>query len=96
MVIDFPEAGPDTPTQCIALAVDSAYVGNILHYLNEYYNSTADEGAKNIYADLSLKEHLTERIPMDTKNQKASPRRLPHRYSLLRLLTGFASAALML
>jgi AraC-like DNA-binding protein len=141
MVIDFPEAGPDTPTQCIALAVDSAYVSNTLHYLNEYYNSTedekndwtlhfdqyhfnndtdlsslinklirictADEGAKNIYADLSLKEllirilqsqhlqlqsdgadknsnssrlhfvlqyireHLTERIPMDTLSRKA-------------------------
>ena len=141
MVIDFPEAAPDTPTQCIALAVDHSYVRNTLHYLNEYYNSaedekkdwtlhfdqyhfnndtdlsslidkliricTGDESAKNIYADLSLKEllirilqsqhlqlqsdgaaqnsnrsrlhfvlqyireHLTERIPVDTLSRKA-------------------------
>jgi AraC-like DNA-binding protein len=141
MVIDFPDAAPDTPTQCIALAVDNNYITNTLHYLNEYYNSaedskndwtihfdqyhfnndtdlsgildkliricTGDEGAKNIYADLSLKEllirilqsqhlqlqsdgasknsnssrlhfilqyireHLTERIPVDTLSQKA-------------------------
>jgi AraC-like DNA-binding protein len=92
MVIDFPEAGPDTPTQCIALAVDNKYIRDTLHYLNEYYNSaddeindwtlhfdqyhfnndtdlsaltnkliricTGDEGAKNIYADLNLKELL--------------------------------------
>jgi len=92
MVIDFPDAGPDTPTQCIALAVDNHYINDTLHYLNEYYNSTEDEkndwilhfdqyhfnndtdlsalinklirictgdqGAKNIYADLSLKELL--------------------------------------
>ncbi len=141
MVIDFPEAAPDSPTQCIALAVDHTYIRNTLHYLNEYYNSTedekkdwalhfdqyhfnndtdlsslidklirictGDESAKNIYADLSLKEllirilqsqrlqlesndaaqnsnssrlhfvlqyireHLTERIPVDTLSQKA-------------------------
>ncbi len=139
MVIDFPEAGPNTPTQCIALAVDNNYIRDTLHYLNEYYNSaddekndwtlqfdqyhfnndtdlsglinkliricTGDEGAKNIYADLSLKEllirilqsqhlqlhsdgasqhsgrlhlviqyireHLTERIPVDTLSRKA-------------------------
>ena len=92
MVIDFPEASADTPTQCIALAVDSSYIRDTLHYLNEFYNSARDEkndwqlhfdqyhfnndsdvadlidklirictgsdNAKNIYADLSLKELL--------------------------------------
>ena len=43
MIIDFPEAEPDNPTQCIALAVDSAYIRNTLEYLNEYYNSAGDE-----------------------------------------------------
>jgi len=43
MLIDFPEASADTPTQCIALAVDSGYIQNTLHYLNGYYNSSADE-----------------------------------------------------
>src|ERR1700733_1668035 len=32
MVIDFPEAGPDAPTQCIALAVDNKYIRDTLHY----------------------------------------------------------------
>ncbi len=43
MVIDFPEAAPDSPTQCIALAVDSDYIHNTLRYLNGYYNSADDE-----------------------------------------------------
>jgi AraC-like DNA-binding protein len=43
MVIDFPEAGPDNPTQCIALAVDETYIRSTLQYLNEYYNSAGDE-----------------------------------------------------
>jgi AraC-like DNA-binding protein len=92
MVIDFPEACTNTPTQCIALAVDNAYISDTVHYLNDYYNSPKDEKshwqlhfdqyhfnndtdvaglidklirictssdiAKNIYADLSLKELL--------------------------------------
>jgi AraC-like DNA-binding protein len=140
MVIDFPEASPDTPAQCIALAVDSAYIRDTVNYLNDNYNNTdethnwqlhfnqnhfhndsdvtelidklirictgADTG-KNIFADLSLKEllirilqsqhlqlqsdeavndrnssrlhfvlqyireHLTERIPVDTLSRKA-------------------------
>lgn len=43
MVIDFPEAGPDNPTQCIALTVDETYIRGTLQYLNEYYNSAGDE-----------------------------------------------------
>ncbi|MEV4884428.1 AraC family transcriptional regulator [Chitinophaga ginsengisegetis] len=38
MVIDFPEASAENPTQCIALSVDEAYIRSTLQYLNEYYN----------------------------------------------------------
>jgi AraC-like DNA-binding protein len=43
MVIDFPEAQQDNPTQCIALAVDAGYVNNTLQYLNTYYNSDPNQ-----------------------------------------------------
>ncbi|TXJ25897.1 MAG: AraC family transcriptional regulator [Chitinophagaceae bacterium] len=43
MVIDFPGAELDNPTQCVALAVDAAYVNNTLQYLNTYYNSDPHE-----------------------------------------------------
>lgn len=39
MIIDFPEAAADNPTQCIALAVDAAYINHTLEYLNSYYNT---------------------------------------------------------
>lgn len=42
MTIDFPEADPDNPTQCIALAVDAGYMTDTVHYLNQYYNSDGD------------------------------------------------------
>lgn len=92
MVIDFPEAEINTPTQCIALAVDAQYVNNTVNYLNEHYNGIKEEmnnwqlqfnqyhfdndteitslinklirvcsgtdKAKNIFADLNLKELL--------------------------------------
>ena len=41
MVIDFPEAEPENPSQCIALAVDAVYVNNTINYLDEFYNSDA-------------------------------------------------------
>lgn len=140
MVIDFPEAAPQTPTQCIALAVDSTYIRNTVDFLNDNYNATDErhrwklqfdhyhfhndtdvtelinklirictgsDTGKNIFADLSLKEllirilqsqnlrqhaedagnnpnsnrlhyvlqyireHLTERIAVDTLSKKA-------------------------
>lgn len=39
MIIDFPEAEKENPTQCIALAVDAVYVNDTMNYLNSYYNS---------------------------------------------------------
>lgn len=42
MVIDFPEAEKNNPTQCIALAVDAHYVNNTLDFLNNYYNHKED------------------------------------------------------
>lgn len=92
MVIDFPKAQQDDPTQCIALAVDGLYVNDTLHYLNQYYGGDSQDDhqwklqfnhyhfendneisdiinklikvcsgpdrAKNIFADLGLKELL--------------------------------------
>ncbi|HSC39806.1 MAG TPA: AraC family transcriptional regulator N-terminal domain-containing protein, partial [Chitinophagaceae bacterium] len=43
MVIDFPDAGPEDPTQCIALAVDASYIRNTLQYLDTYYNGNGQE-----------------------------------------------------
>ena len=42
MVIDFPEAEVNNPTQCIALAVDGRYVNDTLNYLDKYYNNDPD------------------------------------------------------
>ena len=42
MVIDFPEAQIENPTQCIALAIDAKYIHDTLHYLNNYYNHDPD------------------------------------------------------
>lgn len=43
MAIDFPEASITTPTQCIALAVDAAYIANTLNYLNSFYNDKEEQ-----------------------------------------------------
>jgi AraC-like DNA-binding protein len=43
MLIDFPEAAEENPTQCIALAVDAVYIDETLQYLNSYYNSSPGE-----------------------------------------------------
>ncbi|MHA4809116.1 AraC family transcriptional regulator [Flavitalea flava] len=43
MIIDFPEAETENPTQCIALAVDTLYIKETVHYLNTYYNSSPGE-----------------------------------------------------
>jgi AraC-like DNA-binding protein len=42
MIIDFPEASLDNPTQCIALAVDDAYLKDTMEYLHSYYNIGED------------------------------------------------------
>lgn len=39
VVVDFPDATVENPTQCVALSVDSAYVNSTLQYLNSFYNS---------------------------------------------------------
>lgn len=91
MVIDFPEAQKENPTQCIAMAIDVGYINKTLQYLDSYYNDpdidnswrlqfnqyhfennnevtdlinklirvcSSTDKAKNIYADLNLKELL--------------------------------------
>jgi AraC-like DNA-binding protein len=45
MIIDFPEATAENPTQCIALAIDDVYIRETIDYLNNYYNS--GEGRQN-------------------------------------------------
>jgi AraC-like DNA-binding protein len=42
MVIDFPLASEETPTQCMALAIDDQFVNQTLDYLNHYYSLDPD------------------------------------------------------
>ena len=37
MIIDFPEAGPDHPTQCLALAIDGEKIRETIDVLDEKY-----------------------------------------------------------
>ena len=43
MVIDFPDATLESPSQCIALTVDARYAQNTVQYLNEFYHSVKDD-----------------------------------------------------
>jgi AraC-like DNA-binding protein len=103
MLIDFPEAHAGNPTQCIALAVDAAYMNDTLHYMNSQYNQDPDSAhewklqfnqyhfindgeiaglmnkivktcssgdpAKNIIADLNLKELLVRLLQTQCLHQ---------------------------
>jgi AraC-like DNA-binding protein len=123
MVIDFPEAKENNPTQCIALAVDPGYVNDTLNYLNNCYNSDPDtlhdwkiqfsqyhfandteitdiinkiirvcgssDKAKNIYADLSLKELLIRLVQSQHLKQVSSEAGDQRNHSRLHFLLDF-------
>lgn len=104
MVIDFPEAQQDNPTQCIALAVDAEYVTETMTYMNHYYNHkeerrewklqfnqyhfandtevtglinklirvcSSSDKAKDVFADLTLKELLIRLVQSQHMQQVA-------------------------
>jgi AraC-like DNA-binding protein len=104
MVIDFPEAQQDNPTQCIALAVDAEYVAETMSYMNHYYNHkeemrewklqfnqyhfandtevtglinklirvcSSSDKAKDVFADLTLKELLIRLVQSQHMQQVA-------------------------
>ncbi|MDB4903721.1 MAG: adaA 1 [Mucilaginibacter sp.] len=48
MIIDFPEASQDNPTQCIALAIDATMLKDTLQLLNEKYPKTEKQESWNI------------------------------------------------
>lgn len=104
MIIDFPEAQYNSPTQCIALAVDGAYVSETMAYMNHYYNHkeemrewrlqfnqyhfandtevtalinklirvcSSNDRAKDVFADLTLKELLIRLVQSQYMHQVA-------------------------
>ncbi|MBO9561174.1 MAG: AraC family transcriptional regulator [Niastella sp.] len=104
MVIDFPEAQQENPTQCIALAVDAEYVTETMSYMNHYYNHkdemrewklqfnqyhfandtevtglinklirvcSSSDKAKDVFADLTLKELLIRLVQSQHMQQVA-------------------------
>jgi AraC-like DNA-binding protein len=123
MVIDFPEADLNNPTQCIALTVDDGYIQDTIQYLNQYYNSTSDEKtnwklrfnqyhfsnnnevsdlinkiiricssaetAKNIFADLNLKELLIRLIQSQYLLQVVAERDINNNHSRLHFLLNY-------
>lgn len=44
MCIDFPEAGPANPTQCIALAISQDFISKTLHQLEEQFPKVEESG----------------------------------------------------
>src|SRR5258708_2452433 len=48
MIIDFPEANQDNPTQCVALAIDATMLKDTLQLLNEKYPKTDKQESWNI------------------------------------------------
>jgi len=123
MVIDFPEADFNNPTQCIALTVEDGYIQDTIQYLNQYYNSISDEknnwklrfnqyhfsndnevsglinkiirictsteSAKNIFADLNLKELLIRLIQSQYLLQVVSERDINSNHSRLHYLLNY-------
>ncbi len=123
MVIDFPEAKQNNPTQCIALAVDARYVNDTIAYLNTFYNSDPDiahnwklqfnqyhfanenevsdlinklirvcssaDKAKNIYADLNLKELLIRLLQSQHMAQVSTEAGQQHNHSRLHYVLHF-------
>ncbi|HTQ65565.1 MAG TPA: helix-turn-helix domain-containing protein [Puia sp.] len=123
MVIDFPEADFNNPTQCIALTVEDCYIQDTIQYLNQYYNSISDEknnwklrfnqyhfsndnevsglinkiirictsteSAKNIFADLNLKELLIRLIQSQYLLQVVSERDINSNHSRLHYLLNY-------
>ncbi len=48
MVIDFPEASPDTPAQCIALAIDEGKIKETVELLNDKFGKADEQETWNI------------------------------------------------
>ncbi len=51
MVIDFPEASPDTPAQCIALAIDEGKIKETVELLNDRFGKADEQETWNISSE---------------------------------------------